>query len=305
MYGRRVGESVDPTRWRVVRVIPPGYPHAAVFDELAESLAWGLAVAGARVTVAVNQTDPGGYNVLLGAHLGTPDPIAAEGVRGVVYNLEPLPEAVRRRPAYRAWFRRWPVWDFAAEQVDWLRREGARPVWHVPVGWAPVLDRDRTPAQPPDIDVLFAGSLTPRRRAVLDGIAAEGLGVRTLFAVYGRERNAWLARSRLAVNCHAEAGHPLETLRLMLLWAQGTAVVSEADRPDMIPPAWREAAQWVSLKDFPRTCRWLVDHPEARQALAARGRAAALGMTWDHLRQVLPQVVTWWEAHGTRDDGPP
>jgi len=290
--------SVDPTRWRVVRIVPPGYPHAGAFTELADSLAWGLAVAGVRVTVAVNQPDPAGYNVVLGAHLADPDHCGVGNVRGVVYNLEPLPEVLRRRPRYEAWLRRWPVWDFAAEQTTWLRRHGAQAVWHVPVGWAPVLDRTRAPDhRSPDIDVLLVGSPTPRRRSVLADIARQGLRVRALFGVYGAERNAWVARSRISLSCHAEAGRPLETLRLMLLWAQGTAVVAEAEPPVEIPPAWRDAALWVPFQAFPEACRQLASQPDARHRLAARGRAAALGMTWEHLGEVLTRVVAWWDAH--------
>lgn len=77
--------------------------------------------------------------------------------------------------------------------------------------------------------MLFYGSLTERRAAVLDELVTRGLSVKRLFGVYGAERDAWISRSRLVLNMHAHDGQILELPRLAYLWANRVPAISELD----------------------------------------------------------------------------
>ena len=86
----------------------------------------------------------------------------------------------------------------------------------VPIGYTRELTRIRRVA-PPDIDVLFIGSINPRRRAVLEQMHADGLRVQAAFGVYGAERDALVARARIVLNVHFYEAKVLEMVRLSYL----------------------------------------------------------------------------------------
>ncbi|WP_371884464.1 hypothetical protein [Caballeronia sp. S22] len=74
----------------------------------------------------------------------------------------------------------------------------------VPVGYVPELTRIRF-AEPRDIDVLFIGSLCPRRARVIERMRAAGIGIVAAFGVYGRARDRLIARAKLLFNVHGRA----------------------------------------------------------------------------------------------------
>jgi len=80
----------------------------------------------------------------------------------------------------------------------------------------------------PDIDVLFIGALSPRRRAILARLRALGVRVHTGFGVYGEECNRLIARARVVLNIHQhETLNQLEEVRLSFLLANRCFVISE------------------------------------------------------------------------------
>ena len=75
-------------------------------------------------------------------------------------------------PALLALFRRYPVSDYS-RAIDRLAAWQVPQLNHVPVRYVPELTR--IAAVPEDIDVIFYGSNSLRRRAVLDALRLEVL----------------------------------------------------------------------------------------------------------------------------------
>ncbi len=131
-------------------------------------------------------------------------------------NLQVMPDAFPGRE----------VWDFSARNVEAWTAAG-RQVQHVPVGWHRSMERFRR-APVPDIDVVFAGAINPRRAAVLNELQARGLRVVIVpQRFYGRQRDAILARAKLALNMLFYPEGTFPALRVAHLVANRVPVLTE------------------------------------------------------------------------------
>jgi len=72
-------------------------------------------------------------------------------------------------------------------------------------------------SKPKDIDVLFYGSMNERRKAILDELELKGLKVKTLFGIYGQERDHWIERSKVVLNHHYYESQIFEIVRVFYL----------------------------------------------------------------------------------------
>jgi hypothetical protein len=125
---------------------------------------------------------------------------------------------------------------------------------------------------PQDVDVLFYGSIGPRRKRVLDALASRGLQVKTLFGVYGAERDRWIERSKLVLNMHHYDTGIFEIVRVFYLLTNAVPVVGEVNESTVIDPFFRDAVAAVDYAHLVDTCATLARDEDARQALALRGR---------------------------------
>jgi hypothetical protein len=211
---------------------------------------------------------PGRADVVLLAHVAKPLGLAIPA-GSTIYNLEPLYDGCRSLSVgYMDVLRTFPVWDYQARNVEYLRTHGVT-ARHVPYRYSKALER--VTERPKDIEVLFFGSMTPRRHAVLDQIAARCRLV-TAQGVYGAELDALVARSCVVVNVHhCTEPHPLEVVRLNYLMANGCAVVSERGWDDA------ENAQYAPglllSEDLATDCAELVRDNSRRAVLSAAARA--------------------------------
>ncbi|WP_207458559.1 tetratricopeptide repeat protein [Azospirillum sp. SYSU D00513] len=261
--------------FRLVRMMPPGYRHAAAFDEAMEAVASGLRALGFPVETADNQLSGNATNVLFGANLVPPAELPALPPDTILYNLEPLAlESPLVRPGFLDLLHRHRVWDYSRANVTHLRRLGlGRDVRHIPLGHAPELARI-APAPVQDVDVLFYGSPNERRRRVLDALRARGLRVEVLFGVYGAERDAWIARTKTVLCLHFYEGNALEMARIAYLLNNGKAVVAEVTGDDEVEPELADALVAVPYEGLVGACAALVADDDRRHALEWRAAEA-------------------------------
>ncbi|MBM4379941.1 MAG: methyltransferase domain-containing protein, partial [Deltaproteobacteria bacterium] len=228
--------------------------------------------------------------IVLGANLLPKLQLALPG-DALLYNLEQVePGSPWFSPALVELFRRHRAWDYSAlNAAQWERLGVARPTV-VPIGWAPELARiPRAPSE--DIDVLFYGSLNPRRQAVLDGLKAAGVKVETLFGVYGAERDAVIARAKLVLNLHYYDARVFEAVRVSYLLGNGRVVVSETGASREEEAAWEGAVAFAPYDTLVPTCLRLLADAPARAALGEAGRALmARRLAADALRPVLESL---------------
>ena len=224
----------------------------AVFQEVAELLFHGFRRAGAAVRWAPRSIRRGALNVVFAAHRlpSSQRPQLADD--RVILNFEQVcaPAAWRVTDAltYRTLLQSSAVIDYSERNRAWLNRELKVEAEILMLGHEPELERI-APASEQDIDVLFYGALTPRRKEILIALQRTGLRVVVLEGVpliFGNERDALIARSRVVLNLHAYDTHIFEQVRVNYLLINGKAVVSEVAADTEIPgpylrliePAW-------------------------------------------------------------------
>jgi SAM-dependent methyltransferase len=274
--------------FHIVLVSPEGYPHIECLREMVEALVFSLQSLGREVSAAKNRFDPGRTNIVLGSHLLTPELAAAIPVGSILYNLEQLGSAPLS-PVFFAAAVEHRIWDYSPLNLE---RWEAFPLRYaaqlLEPGYVPELQRiDEVPAL--DIDVLFYGSSNPRRGTILRALRDRGLKVHHAFGVYGRERDALIARARVVLNLHFYDTHLFEIVRVAYLLNNGKAVVTESS-----PDLGEEIARCVLACPYEdlveQTVALLNDEPR-RQALERRGaRGFRTRKQVDGLKRVLKQM---------------
>lgn len=261
-------------RYALCVVRPPGYPHVAAFDELAALICLGLRDLGLAADVHANHIDPDARTILLGCHLLEEGMMARFRPDTIVLNTEQVAETASGwQDRLFAWVGRFECWDYSAGNIPLLRERTAMPVRLLPIGGHPGLRRI-APAARQDIDVLFYGSPSARRDEVLDAIEAAGARVERMFGVYGAERDAVIARSRIVLNVHRADVHLFEVVRVFYLLINGCAVVAEVNDTTVIEPAYRNAVCAVPFDGIVQACLGLLADEAARAALRVRATAA-------------------------------
>ena len=123
-------------------------------------------------------------------------------------------------------YRTWRVWDYTAANVDALRQFGIT-ARHVPLGTGALLNdtighqhlHDEHSSWAPPIDVLFYGTLTPRRAEVLQELRSElaphGFVVAHLSAglngLFGAALDSLLQRAKVVLNVRCFAARPFDS----------------------------------------------------------------------------------------------
>lgn len=155
------------------------------------------------------------------------------------------------------------VWDFSARNVTrWMRA-----VKHVPIGWHPTMKRfEMRPWADRDIDVVMTGCLNDRRAKILTELAEAGLNVALIGPgkVYGAERDAVLARSKMALNVLFYADGVSPALRSAHCAANGLPCISE-HAPEK--PLWDLMA--CHYDGIVECVRDLIDQPGFLDGLAS------------------------------------
>ena len=235
----------------VCLIRPPGYPHAEALAELEETVRYGLEALG--------QLHPP-RRIVLGAHLPGYIPEAGD----IIYNTE-HPRSGWWSAEYRDLMRSHETWDYAPDGYG----------LHVPIGYMPQLTRIPK-ANPQDIDVLFYGSMNERRAKVIKDLRRGGLYVASPFGVYGKERDALIARSKVVLNMHYYEPGVFEAVRVSYLWANKKCVVWENS------PGWAGA----EYNELAEGCRQFVGKDWAR-VLAGEAGFRLLRPEVDILQEAL------------------
>jgi len=282
-------------RVRLLMIKPPDYPHSAAFDELSIGLGAAFAGLGAQVDRAVNQPLSGeGVNLVFGAHLIAPQ--VSLPANSIIVNAEQIRSGQFVQPHYLDLLQRHAVLDYSPRNVALLReRLGHAHVHVLKLGYAAALSRIKNAPQP-DIDVLFYGSINERRKRILDALAAAGLKVHVLTGVYGAERDALIARSKVVLNVHYYDDKIHEVVRSSYLLANRKCVLSECDADTEIEPDLRAAVVPVAYAQVVEACIALVRDDARRRAqeqngfeiFARRDQAALLAEVLPRLSLPLP-----------------
>lgn len=268
--------------YNILLLAPDGYPHAQGLLEMARLLEYSFASLGYPCTLRTNAFDPASRNILLGYHIMN-DPAWLAAHPCIVYQLEQLSDR-------EGWFNPQrlavlqaaaEVWDYSPQNAAFLGDKGIRNVKVLPIGFHEKLQSiAQTPA---DIDVLFYGSVNPRRQAILDSLR-QHCKVEALFGVYGAERDGFIARSRIILNLHFYEAQIMEQVRISYLLNNRCFVIAE----EAVDNPYQDCLITAPYDQLVETClHWLKSPAECeRIAQAGFAKFAAQPMA-DYLRGVI------------------
>jgi hypothetical protein len=125
------------------------------------------------------------------------------------------------------------VWDYSLKNVNKLSLGGVKNVLHVPISYSDnleVVDCTKVPDSEKDIDILFMGSINPRRKDLLERLKTIE-GAKIMIAdggLWGEERIGLMKRSKIVINIHYYGANSLlEMARLSVLLANHSFIISE------------------------------------------------------------------------------
>jgi len=290
------------TWFNLCRIVPPGDPHAAALDEVADTLRHGIEALGYPVEVLCNTFGSHGINLVLGAHLLDAPRAGLLSPDTIVYNVEQIDEdSDWLRGGLLVALERCVVWDYSENNLERIRElTGNTRLAYVPVGYVPQLTRI-APAESQDIDVLFYGSMNDRRQRIVDALRVAGLEVCVVFGVYGSARDRLIARAKVVINMHYYNASVFEMVRVTYLLANRKAVVAECRDEKEVYPDLRDAIRLASYDGLVGACRELVGETALRTHYEDMGfrRMSALRAA-DLLRPAVTAAVATQANHDAR-----
>ena len=247
------------------------------YAEVVESYFWGFHVLGFAVERRVNHHNPEARNIVFGyqipIQLGLIDTYPSDTI---FFNLERLVGVDPSDPWSNAVASRFQIWDYSDSNAEfWNMLDTVYPVYFARTSYAPNLEK--IPHDVPlDIDVLFYGSLTHPRLESLNRIAVmrqnlTGMSICTLSYIYGKQRDDFIARSKVILNFSNAIN--FEIVRVSYLLANKKAVLCIADGEDVrVDEDLRHGAlKFVKTENVFEVCQALVDDDEGREKYANAG----------------------------------
>lgn len=231
-----------------------------------------FAALGQQVPVVLNQISSNAdvTPILFGAHLLQAGDEGRLPPHTIIYNAEHLVPGNGRVPQhYYATLSRFEVWDFSADNVSLIRQSlGNANAHHMPISYCPVFTRVLPGTE--DVDVLFYGVMSERRRKVIDALNFAGAKVLVLTGVFGAERDIEISRAKLVLNVHFDDDAYFESARCIFLLANRKAVVCEMPTSGL-PHELNDGLRVVPYEQLVNTCLHLLQDDTEREALATRG----------------------------------
>jgi hypothetical protein len=248
----------------IVRPDGPSRVYTQAFHEVAETLSYGLLHLGHQVSCNTNGFLSTAQNIVLGPQFVKPETPLPEGT--ILYNLEQIggnPNMLMVEELSR----RYTLWDYSPANVTYWHEHGIE-AQCVPIGY--VAELTRIPPVPrPDIDVLFYGAGSPRRKKILLDLENRGVNV-WLVEKFGAARDEAISRSKLVLNIHYyDSPRLFEWVRVSYLLSNLKAVVCETS--DDFPLALLGGVANVSYAGLVAACMRLLDDVEERFQLQERG----------------------------------
>lgn len=248
-------------------------PLPYVFSEAARFLRDSIRLAGFASDHLVHRVEPGVLSIVLGGH---PDETLLHGIPAdelIVFNFEQLgSNSALVTPRYLDWLKAHVVFDYHASNIAHLVAQGANPqrchempiqpvAGHFNPAWHHITKT---------CDVSFCGSMSPRRKAIVEQLQAHGLTVELPRAAYGDSLVPALLRARLVLNIHYYETRLFPVLRVARPVLLGLPVVSETSEHSPLSDWSQSGVVFADYDHLVATCLDVLAFPQRQQDSIAR-----------------------------------
>ena len=268
----RRGGAAGRAKYLVWIVTPPGYRHSRCFEEVALALQSAFRALGHEAAITTEPVAPGDQAIVLGPNLLPQlDPALYRDRKLTLYNLEQIYVGSDwLTPEYLSVLREFPVWDYSDQNIAELGKLGITDVTKCGIGYAPELSCIKRQADE-DIDVLFIGTASDRRVAVVDALFEKGISVTVASDCYGRERDELIARAKVILNVHKYDARVFEIVRVSYMLANRKCVVSEVGFDRALEAPFADGVVFTAYERLVESCGALVRDADWRDRVASRG----------------------------------
>lgn len=249
--------------YRICIIVPKNYPHAAGFTEVALLLKHTLFSLGKECDIKINDISNDRINIILGANLLSADTFFDSSGQYIIYQLEQLSddEGWYSESNLNIYNNANAVWDYSPRNITFLKQHDVN-AQYLPIGYHPILEQIKC-KDDRDIDILFFGSRNERRNKTLRELHDKGLNTKALFGFYGRDRDAFVARSKIVLNIHFYSTNIFEAVRVSYLVNNRCFVISEESNDYSYKGVELCFAPYDDIID---TCNYYLKNPEEIEA---------------------------------------
>lgn len=241
--------------------------------ELGELIYYSLKELGFEVNIQHRKMESNCRNIILGAFILEPEYITKIPKNSIFVNTEQLylddQKSLWPSDIYE-WAKNFETWDYSEKNIEKFIERGIHGVKKLGIGYQQELNRI-VKSDNEDIDVLFYGSLADRRIKIINDLKAEGLNVKTVFGVYGKERDDLIARAKVILNFHHYNSHIFEVVRVFYLLTNSKAVVGEVGKSTSIEQIFLDSIRAAPYDGLVEACKSLVKNDTERRLLEHKG----------------------------------
>ena len=260
------------SNFNICIVQPTGYLHSLAFLELAELILYSLIDLGHKSVLNFNRVDSNATNIIIGCHLLDPNQATTLPPDTIILNTEQLEgNPSPWRTNILEWGRRFQIWDYSTKNIHWFSQNGIIQAKQLRIGYQRQLERLNQNSNK-DIDVLFYGCINERRLKILNELTANGLRVKSLFGVYGADRDRWVEKSHLVINIHYYESQIFEIVRVFYLITNSVPVVSEVNESTSIDPIYIHAIEPCKHNNLAARAAEIISNPPIYKQLQHRAR---------------------------------
>ena len=288
----KAGNERSPlkTSINVIKLIPN--EHSAIFDDLADLLYYALIEMGRETKVSLGIVDEKCLNIVISV-FHSKEFFQALPDDSIIINTEPL--FVELGGLNEFWsqiveslIEKFQFWDYSKSNLEILQDRNLHGAKLLNFGYQKELNRVNRKVDQ-EIDLLFYGSMSLRRREILDKCEKMGLNVYRTFGCYGTERDELISKSKVVINIHQIEKSAFEIMRMHYLWNNGVATVAEIDPDETILDRYKEIVHGLPYEQVALECFILARKEDIRKELEVRTLENFMKMPQSgYLSELLP-----------------
>jgi hypothetical protein len=280
-------------KFHLVNIIPNERFHwMHAYDEVIETICWGLAELGHDVTCGINYFETKSINILFGHRFVSVDFLRSLPRNTIIYNLEQIKglskEDILRNESNIYCINNFQIWEYSQFQKEiWEGLNPKYPPVVVKIGYAPVLSKITKLEY--NIDVLIYGEATNNRLEIYRLLSCAGIRSVFLCGIFGSLRDNLISQSKIILNINKYSVTKIfEIVRVSYLFANKKAVLSDISTCNAVEEEIKDAVYFINNYNYVDECLRILDSDTERVTLEERGYDAIIKRD---IRSILSSVI--------------
>ena len=258
----------------VCLIKPKNYIHYLALQELAELIHFSVLELGLKSQITFNYCDnnPSTKNIVLGAHLLNDNLIEDIPENTIIFNTEQIESITEnwKKKILNLARKNIIFWDYSQYNLDYLSKTINIKGKLFQIGYQKELNRIN-PNIDKNIDVLFYGSINARREHIINKLKDRKINVKTLFGVYGKERDDLIAKSKLILNMHMYDSKIFEIVRVFYLLSNSIPVLTEVGSDTKFNNDFLDLICKSTYENIEKNIIYLLENDKKRIELGENG----------------------------------